>query len=428
MTQWVDIEALRVGMFVHLDRGWWAHPFALSSFMLASPEQIGTVRSLGIRRLRWSPEKSQVDVAAAPTDPAAVDADGGPRSPAPAAGLARPDDPVASALQRQRAAEQLCCQQIAEARRSWQAASDQVDASPHGAKAITDALTAALLAKLMVDGDVCVRVLSDAGVDPAAGHALNVAVLSLLLGRVFELGQSDMHDLGVGALLHDIGKIELADGFGHPDTAGAADSALRYREHVDHGVRHGRRMGLPDGAMRVLAQHHEMADGSGFPHRLPLSRMTTAARIVALVNRYDNLCNPRQVGVAMTPHEALATLFARHADRFDGAVLNAFIRMMGVYPPGSIVQLSDERYAAVVSVDPARPLAPRVMVCDPAVPAGESLLLDLGRRRELGIRRSLKPAQLPATLRARLSPCQRMVYFFEPIAPPAAMADEEVVA
>ncbi len=422
MTQWVDIEALQVGMFVHLDRGWWAHPFALSSFMLASPEQISTVRGLGISRLRWSPEKSRLvaDAALSDASPGAPVAAEPEPPPCP--------DAVPSPLQRQRAAEQLCCQQAAEARRSWQAASDKVDRSPHEAKAITDALAAALLDKLMVDDELCVRVLSDEGADPAAGHALNVAVLSLMLGRVFDFAPSEMHDLGVGALLHDIGKIDLADRFRQPDIAAAPDSALRYREHVAHGVRHGRRMGLPDGAMQVLAQHHEMADGSGFPHRLSLSRMTSGARIVALVNRYDNLCNPRQVGAAMTPHEALATLFARHADRFDGAVLNAFVRMMGVYPPGSIVQLSDERYASVVSVDPARPLAPRVMVCDPAHPAGESVLLDLGRRRDLGIRRSLKSAQLPATVRGQLLPCQRMVYFFEPIALSAALADEEAAA
>ena len=61
MAMTVDIDELQVGMFVHLDLGWWAHPFALSSFLVTSPEQVATIRGLGLKRLRWSPEKSRLD-------------------------------------------------------------------------------------------------------------------------------------------------------------------------------------------------------------------------------------------------------------------------------------------------------------------------------------------------------------------------------
>ena len=104
-------------------------------------------------------------------------------------------------------------------------------------------------------------------------------------------------------------------------------------------------MGLSPGATLVIAQHHEHADGSGFPLRLDSDRMTPAARIVSLVNRYDNLCNPHVPSRALTPHEALSLLFAQGKSQFDTAILGAFIKMMGVYPPGSVVQLTDDRYA-----------------------------------------------------------------------------------
>ncbi len=68
---------------------------------------------------------------------------------------------------------------------------------------------------------------------------------------------------------------------------------------------------------------------------------------------------------AMTPHEALSLIFAQLKTRFDPVVLGAFIRMMGVYPPGSVVQLVDERFAIVVSVNSSRPLKPRVIVHEP---------------------------------------------------------------
>ena len=93
----------------------------------------------------------------------------------------------------------------------------------------------------------------------------------------------------------------------------------------------------------MIAQHHEHADGSGFPLKLNTDRMTLAARIVALVDRYDNLCNPYFLAKAMTPHEALSLLFAQGKTQYDTTILSGFIKMMGVYPPGSTVQLTDDR-------------------------------------------------------------------------------------
>ena len=87
--------------------------------------------------------------------------------------------------------------------------------------------------------------------------------------------------------------------------------------------------------------------------------------------------------------------------------------MMGVYPPGSIVQLSDERYALVVSVNAIRPLRPRVIVYDPKVPRKDAVALHLEESPLIGIRRSLKPLQLPRSAFQYLSPRQRISYFFE---------------
>ena len=309
---------------------------------------------------------------------------------------------------------------MAEARSAWVAASKLVAGTPTGALAIALGLSAALLDKLMVEQDMCVRVLNQSPADPVAGHALNVTVISLLMGRIFGLSRPEMQDLGVGALLHDIGKLDLDERAQHADGLTSPSELQRYQEHVAFGIVQGRRMGLSPGALAVLAQHHEMADGSGFPRRLAQGQISMGARIVALVNRYDNLCNPRQAALALTPHEALSMLFAQCRAKFDGEMLNAFIRMMGVYPPGSVVQLTDDRYASVVSVNSSRPLKPRVLVCDPAVPAEHALLLNLDGETHLGIRRSVKPAQLPVVVHDYLAPSQRMVYFFEPLAAPAA--------
>ncbi len=424
MSATIEIEQLRVGMFIHLDLGWWAHPFALSNFALSSPEQIETLRRLGIERVRWSPDKSHVDEPASERwqtlaeamTPAAAQVAG---ADGQAELAARERERRRQRLAEQRAAEQLCEKQYAEAGLAWSEAVDHIVGQPQAARQTTEGLTHALLDKMMVDGEMCVRVLNAGLGERGADHALNVAVVALLMGRVFGFGADEMLDLGVGALLHDVGKLELPERVRHADDQFGATETAQYREHVAHGVRQGRRMGLTSGALLVLAEHHEMVDGSGFPLRLNGDRMAAAARIVALVNRYDNLCNPALPVHALTPHEALSLIFAQARSKFDATMLNAFIRMMGVYPPGSVVQLTDERYAVVVSVNSSRPLKPRVRVCDPEVPADEALLLDLDAHPDLGVRRSLKAAQLPSAARDYLSPRPRVVYFFEPALPAA---------
>ncbi len=479
MSMTVGIEELQVGMFVHLDLGWWAHPFALSSFVVSTPEQISTIRGLGLKTLRWSPDKSRLampDVAAMPSTAGQPDSPGSttPRtaSTASAASAAAPDaGPVAlaltaaaaaahlappargphpsrhpsaetradatylvhaalplaprSPLATQRAALQLCEQQYGEAGCAWREAQRQLPKAPEQALAITRGLTRALLDKLLVDREMCVRVLGDVPADPVSGHALNVTVISLLMARVFGFEAAEMEDIGIGALLHDVGKLGLPERARHDGTTlDQADRKL-YCDHVALGVAQGQRMGLSEGALAVLAQHHEMADGSGFPARLNLDRMAIGGRIVSLVNRYDNLCNPARVANSLTPHEALSLIFAQSRNKFDATMLNAFIRMMGVYPAGSLVQLTDDRFAMVVGVNSSRPLKPRVLVHEPKVARHESLVVDLEQAQDLGIRRSLPLAKVPAAAIEYLDPRPRVAYYFEPL---VQSAHEEMAA
>ncbi|HEU5294067.1 MAG TPA: hypothetical protein VFU71_04705 [Burkholderiaceae bacterium] len=131
---------------------------------------------------------------------------------------------------------------------------------------------------------------------------------------------------------------------------------------------------------------------------------------------------------ALTPHEALSLIFAQTRSKFDASMLNAFIRMMGVYPPGSVVQLTDDRFAVVANVNSTRPLKPRVLVFDPQVPADEALYLNLELHADLGIRRSLRPQQLADDALQYLQPQQRLIYFFEPAAQAKLELEQGVAA
>lgn len=404
----IDVDQLQVGMFIHLDLGWMRHPFPLSNFRISSPDQIAVLRKLGLRQVRWSPALSQLE--APPQAAASASAD----QPADAAATAEQLAKAArrDALDRERAAIAQCEAQYGEAARAM--AEIQAEAIRHPPKAgeLTKLLCQSLLDKMLTDGDVSLRLLTEAAGDRACAHGLNVALISLLLARATGLDAAALLQLGTGALLHDIGKLEVDPRLRFRSEQFSPAEMTGYQWHVAKGAEMGARMRLDADALAVIAQHHELADGSGFPQRLSGERTHPLARVVALVNRFDGLVNPAVPTVkSLTPHEALSLLFAQGRSRFDATLLNAFIRMMGVYPPGSAVQLTDERYAMVVAVNANRPLKPVVMVYDPKLPAREVLTTNLEEQPSLGIRRSLRPADLPEPVRNFLRPRQRVAYF-----------------
>jgi len=415
MSSTVAIDELSVGMYIHLDGGWLSHPFPLSSFRISSPEQIAALRGLGLSRVRWVPEKSDPPTLATTAGEATAGPDLAALAPTAPAAEERTAQQRRRQLIAQREALLRCERQYGEAAQVLREVGGALATRPQQAGRTTEALARAMLEKMPGMEEMGIRLVNGGG-DRAAIHALNVSVVALLIGRSLGLLGEDLLDLGVGALMHDVGKHDMAERYRHAEERFTPAEWAAYREHVARGVVHGRRMALAPGALAVLAQHHEHADGTGFPQHLTSDHLSMAARIVAIVDRYDNLCNPPARSAAMTPHEAVATLFAQGRSRFDATVLNAFIRVVGVYPAGSLVQLTDDRHAMVVGVNSSRPLKPRVLVHDPRVPRNEALIVDLEHAADLGIRRSLPASKVPAAALAYLDPRPRVSYYFEPLA------------
>jgi putative nucleotidyltransferase with HDIG domain len=263
------------------------------------------------------------------------------------------------------------------------------------------------------DEETYVRLLSEKAGEKTSLHSINVAIVSLLLGKAMDCDAAQMNDIGVGALLHDIGKIDLPDRLRWADRELSSAEMAAYREHVTKGATLAKKVGLAPGAQRIVAHHHERHNGSGYPLHLKGDTIDLPSRIVSLVNEYDNLCNPGNPALSVTPHEALSLIYAQQKALFDSRTLAVFVRLMGVYPPGSVVELSTGLFAMVVSVNSARPLRPHVVVHDTAVPSSEALIFDLEQHPDVGIRRSLKPQHLPRAAFDYLSPRKRLCYFFE---------------
>lgn len=416
----IDISQLRVGMYIQLDVGWLHHPFPVSSFRVASADQIATLRELGLTEVRYLPKKSDpelrelVPAAWSVPEMKAHSPHGGDATGAPAAATVDPEARRRrELLEAQSRTLAACNQRFGEATRQYQALERVVSEHPDQARAKGDTLVSGCVAELLENGDSVIRLLSEGVGERNALHPINVMVISLLLGRALGMKSIELHDLGVAALVHDLGKLKLPPNLRQPTPSMIPMERTRYESHVGESVTLATRMGLSEPVITAVARHHEMADGSGFPLRLSGPDLGRASQVLALVNRYDRMCNPANGVEALTPHEALSVIFAQLKARFDSVVLGAFIRMMGVYPPGSIVQLVNDRYAIVASVNSSRPLRPKVIVHDSRIPKDEAPILDLESVPELGIRRSLKPAQLPRDALDYLSPRQRICYFFE---------------
>lgn len=400
-------------MFVHLDVGWLHHPFRSSRFRIASKSQIEVLQRMGLKSVRCVAVKSSVkSLPAGSSDTAALQ----PlmsltELPEQNASIAKEEGNLQLEIERLILAR--CDQNFAHATDQFAQAMQAASSDLALARSSSETVVFDCVAQLLAYDEPAIFLLSEAVGERSAQHPVNVMVLCLLLGKVQGLGETELRQLGLAALLHDLGKLSLPSRLVRPLSGWTSREQALFESHVGESVAFAEQMGLASEVAIAIAQHHEMADGSGYPLRLLGDDMGRAGKVLALVNCYDRFCNPANGAEALTPHEALAQLFVQRKAKFDALMLNAFIRMMGVYPPGSVVQLSDERYALVVSVNAMRPLRPWVIVYDPDVPRHTALALNLELKPLTTIRRSLKPSQLPHLALQYLAPRQRVSYFFE---------------
>lgn len=404
----IPVTALRVGLYIHLDLGWMAHPFPFGSFKITSQQQIDTIQGLGLSEVRWDPDKS---------DPAPEDV------PQPSSEQTEAAPELSPELERQRQLQveltrlrqQLhqCERRFAEGVRAYKSMADTVRQQPEAAGKVCAQLVSDMVQQILGDKESAIRLLPEYQRDRASLHAMNVTVLCLLLGKAMGLPQESLEALGQAAMLHDLGKSELPDRVRHRDDTFTQAHLKLYQTHVAHSVSLAKQMGFPPLTLLTVSQHHEFNDGNGFPTGGRGEKLVPTSRILALINRYDGLCNPFNPIKALTPHEALSHIFSAEKGRFDGSTLASFIRMMGVYPPGSLVQLTDGRYGLVAAVNSSRPLKPRVLVYDAGTVRDDAVLLDLQAQPQLGIQRSLKADHLPRQALEFLAPSQRSCYYFE---------------
>lgn len=414
----ISVDQLQVGIYVHLDVGWIHHPFSFNNFKIRDENQLKAIRQLGLSHVRWDPTRSDLKPLAK----------GSSRPPVPE--VAAPNQQAADATEggammatkRQRIQrltehrEKLARVELAfvNAAQVVRGINKSIYSQPEKTVQDTSKLIEQMVQTLLTAPELAIQVMAERpGNEDIYFHSLNVSVLSMTLARELKLPPEIVHMIGVGAIFHDLGLNEIPSKILN-NPSPLSKSEREFREmHCQYGHDLGKKVGLPPAVLKIIHQHHEHYDGSGYPRKLKGEEIDPLARLVALVNAYDNLCNPNNIAQAMTPHEALSFMFAQQRHRFDPRFLQAFIRFMGVYPPGTVVSLSNDALGLVIKVNSSRPLRPTVVVYDAGIPKNEAIILDLEDEPDINISRAIKPAQLPTAVFEYLNPRRRVSYYFD---------------
>ncbi len=407
----ISVDRLRPGIYVRIELSWLDHPFSFNSFKIRDQEQLDTLLSLGLRDVLYVPGKSDVEPLPPGGSPASVEVQ--PVVPEQNLPALEEKKRRIERVSREREAIQRCEKKFVGAVGAVKNLMRNLLARPTESLQTADGLIREMVESMLVDRNIAVHLMNDkiAGED-VYYHSLNVTVLSMILGREAGLSGEQINLLGMGALFHDVGKSRIPDQILlKTEPLNHAERAL-YRLHCQMGVEIAEKLGLSPEAVTVISQHHETMDGKGYPHALTGNRISRLARIVAIVNAYDNHCNHINPNDSLTPHEALALMFAKERQHYDDELLRLFIKCMGVYPPGSIVQLSNEAVGMVVSINPNQTLRPSVLVYDPTVPKEEAIIFDLEDDPDIKIVECIRPHLLLREIYDYLSPRKRATYYF----------------
>lgn len=208
-----------------------------------------------------------------------------------------------------------------------------------------------------------------------AQHSMNVATLCILLGQAIGFSRPALEELGVCALMHDIGMILLPAKVRHK-----TDEATREtrRTHVTTGfniISESKNFSFE--TARSVLHHHEQVDGRGYPSGLTGETIPLNARIVAIANAYDHLLAGEKGHAPRSQFDAINSLYRDRGVQFDENLVIKFIEVMGLYPPGTIVEMSNGEVGLVLASTVKR-LKPMVLlVLDPMKNAITQRIIDL---------------------------------------------------
>lgn len=339
MIKLITIDELRPGMFIHKLEVWWVKDQRIHNQMLiADPRQIDLLRNEGIRQL-WIDLDRSVQV------------------------------PIAPPIATKPTARTPFFQELDQAQQIFQQGKPEVQAMFNEAR-LGNSLKLDYMMDLVdeIAGSITREpsaMLSVARLknhdDYTYLHSMAVCGLMIALGKTLGLDEPALRRVGMGGLLHDVGKAAVP--LAILNKAGSLDDEeLRVmREHPVVGAQILMECDAGSDLIDIALHHHEKYDGSGYPHRLKGEEISLYARMSAVCDVYDAVTSTRAYRNGWTPAEAMHQMMSWRG-HFDPALLHTFIRTIGIYPVGSLVRLASGRVALVVKAGEKSLMRPCVHV------------------------------------------------------------------
>jgi HD-GYP domain-containing protein (c-di-GMP phosphodiesterase class II) len=199
--------------------------------------------------------------------------------------------------------------------------------------------------------------------DYTYSHSVNVCILSLITGIALGIKGESLRELGVGALLHDIGKIMIDEQILQKPTNLTINEFDEVKKHTVYGYEILKNSSDVNSTAHIIAlSHHERKDGSGYPYSLKNNDIPVPARIVAISDVYDALTTNRIYRKKMLPHEVVDYMCSLSNKHFDKTVLDAFISHIANYPVGTAVKLNSGEKGLVAKYNKNFPNRPVVRI------------------------------------------------------------------
>lgn len=391
----ISIDQLNPGMFiVEVDVPWYRSPFLSHKRLIQDAETIQEMKRCGIRTVTIDISKGsdirtdakEDQPAQARTDSHRTIAAGTPTHPT------QPDTGSAQTLYRD--AHETVDRIFAQLEQG-------MAPSPTAAKAVvSNVLMRIIDDRAAVMTHLALQKLKQFD-GSLATHALDTCILSLVVAVEIGLDETAQAQLGAGALLHDAGYARLPRNLVRKRQTCTDNERLLLQQHPALGTAlFTEASGFDEAVIRIVTEHHEREDGSGFPSGLKHDGISTLAMIVGIIDWYDGMVSRRGGRAAMLPSTAVQRLFvAGQQGQFNHTLAESVIRSIGIYPIGSLVLLNTGEQAVVIGINPEQRLKPLVKII--AGPQGESYVspmpTDLAAqtpdRESRSILRGLDPAQ-----------------------------------
>lgn len=409
----ISPSQVKIGYFIQLPVNWLKHPFITNKFKVATYEQIAIIQSLALEFVYFFPERSNINQDTTQEEPAETELQ--QQAAALKLELERDKNTRIELAKEQRRqiqrTEKTFEQSMVQIRNIMTKIGSRplqaVDEAKHMINQIADTI---------VNADALVlHLISQAGKDQESlyYHVLNVSILSMVLAKNLGFSEDDIKLIGLAALFHDIGKLKIPTQILRKTEDLTAPELNLLKLHTKYGVELLKLTEtFPIHAFDIILQHHEMLDGTGYPAGLTATQIDNKAKVVAVVNEFDNLCHPNDISKARSPHHAMSHLFKTMKGKLESNYMAQLIKMMGVYPPGTVVMLTDQRVGLVMSVNSEKLLYPNVLIYDPHIPRLEAPVISL-EEGKLAIEKVIKPSALPTAILEYLNPRAQISYYVQ---------------